>query len=107
MHKFQRQGLVESKICRYYRIEAEEDASHMLFCSNKNFWRFREEAINNLQLQVISLSKRDLSLLCSLDNILNSKFSELEDALEVINRDLNQFRLKNLWHGFISTSLLD
>ena len=61
---------------------------HILFCSNKNFLQFREEVINNLQLQVMLLSDRDLPLLCLLENFLNSEFLELDNASEVVNTDL-------------------
>ena len=40
-----------------------------------------------------------------LENMLNKEYISLDEVLEDINIDLKQFSIKNLWYGFVPTSL--
>ena len=83
-----RQGLVDSKVCRCYSKENDEDTLYTLFCSNEYYSTYRTRLISNLQVQVILLADSDIFPLCILENVLNKECMLLDEVLSKINLEL-------------------
>ena len=62
--------------------EDKEDTLSIILCSSNSFSRYREEEINNLQVQAMILTGVDVLLLHPLENMLDRNCIVLEDAPE-------------------------
>ena len=56
--------------------------------------------IDTFQVQVMSLAEGDTFPLCVLENELNVEHVALENVQRGLDAELEQFGMRNLWHGF-------
>jgi hypothetical protein len=90
-----RQNLVTSNMYRVYRTTDEISTLNILCCENKNFHEHRKEVINDLQLEILILTNRDLIPLYLLKWLFHEDELPIEELLIEVYSVLCRLRRRN------------